>query len=77
MRILLSDLISRYIDEALDDDPKVREVAIHDRVLPLTYDMGGFCTINSDGEIVSYLWDDTLHGQVEFDPPHSRLCRRM
>ena len=30
--------------------------------------MGGVLTINVDGEIRSFLWDDTLHGQVEYDP---------
>ena len=30
--------------------------------------MGGVLAINVDGEIRSFLWDDTLHGQVEYDP---------
>ena len=36
--------------------------------LPLYSGLGGFFTVNCDGEVVSYLWDDTLHGKVEFDP---------
>lgn len=30
--------------------------------------MGGVFTVDVNGEIRSFLWDDTLHGQVEFDP---------
>lgn len=25
-------------------------------------------TINTNGDVISFLWDDTLHGQIEFDP---------
>ena len=65
---LISSLIDRYIAEVFDDEPRVREVAVADRVLPLYSSMGGFYTVNSSGEVISYLWDDTLHGKVEFDP---------
>ena len=51
-----------------DAPPELRRLVTQENVLPLYGDMGGVLTIAADGEIRSFLWDDTLHGQIEFDP---------
>lgn len=67
--------ISKRIAELIEDYPatgesfpELQELVAQERVLPLCWDMGGVLTINVEGEIRSFLWDDTLHGQVEYDP---------
>lgn len=64
----ISELIEDYPDRDEADSPELRKLVAQERVLPLLCDMGGVLTINVDGEIRSFLWDDTLHGQVEYDP---------
>ena len=51
-----------------ETSPELRKLVAQENVLPLFCDMGGVLTIDVDGEIRSFLWDDTLHGQVEYDP---------
>ncbi|SRR6266545_2540444 len=68
----LSSLIARLIEEYPTKEelisPELRKLVSQECVLPLFCDMGGVLTINVNGEIRSFLWDDTLHGQVEYDP---------
>lgn len=68
----LSPLISKLIQKFLADPPadqlKLRQLVADEQVLPLFWDMGGVFAINSDGDILSFLWDDTLHPKVEYDP---------
>ena len=65
----LSARIARLIEEyPLTDAPlELRKLATDENVLPLCCDIGGVFTISANGEIRSFLWDDTLHGQIEFD----------
>jgi len=71
----ISDKLSARIAELIDDYsksesamPELRILVDQERVLPICFDMGGVFTVDVNGEVRSFLWDDTLHGQVEFDP---------
>lgn len=64
----ISELIQNYKVELASDPPELRQLVIEEKVLPLSWDMGGVLTINASGDVVSFLWDDTVHGQIEFDP---------
>jgi len=64
----IAKLIEDYLAKGETAAPELRELVAQERVLPLFCDMGGVLTIDVDGEIRSFLWDDTLHGQVEYDP---------
>lgn len=61
-------LIQDYIAESAPDANNLRQLAADEQVLPLFMDMGGVFTINARGDILSFLWDDTLHPQMEYDP---------
>jgi hypothetical protein len=75
-RMNISSQLSMQIAKRIENYPangestsvELRKLVAQERVLPLFHDMGGVLTINMDGEIRSFLWDDTLHGQVEYDP---------
>lgn len=67
-------LITRLIDAYTDPTPdptNLRQLVAEKRVLPLLLDFGGMCAINANGDILSFLWDDREHPQVETDP---RIC---
>lgn len=63
----IAQLIENYPATG-DSSPELQELVAQETVLPLCCDMGGVFTINVEGEIRSFLWDDTRHGQVEYDP---------
>lgn len=63
----IAELIEDY-PVAGDPMPELQKLVAQEKVLPLCCDMGGVLAINVEGEIRSFLWDDTLHGQVEYDP---------
>lgn len=71
----ISNDLSRRIAILIADYPaddastlELRNLVAQERVLPLYCDMGGVFTINVEGEIRSFLWDDTLHGRIEYEP---------
>jgi len=67
----ISERIGKLIEDYCATDeaaPELQKLVNQEHVLPLYCDMGGVLTIDVDGEIRSFLWDDTLHGQVEYDP---------
>lgn len=64
----IAKLIEEYRAKGESASPELRQLVAQEEVLPLFCDMGGVLTINADGEIRSFLWDDTLHGQLEYDP---------
>ena len=73
--MIISQEISARIAKLIEDygktgdaPPELQRLVAQENVLPLYGDMGGVLTIAADGEIRSFLWDDTLHGQIEFDP---------
>ena len=63
----IADLMQDYPNRT-DALPDLCELVVQENVLPLYCDMGGVLTIGVNGEIRSFLWDDILHGQIEFDP---------
>jgi hypothetical protein len=63
----IAELVDIYPTRA-DAPPDLCELVAKENVLPLYCDMGGVLTIGINGEIRSFLWDDSLHGQVEYDP---------
>lgn len=66
----LSRRISQLIDEYVvqgSDDPKMRRLVTQQKVLPLYRSMADVVAIKANGDIVSFLWDDTSHGQIESD----------
>lgn len=69
----IATLIADYSNGA-EAGSELRKLAAQENVLPLFSDMGGVLTINVNGEIRSFLWDDTLHGQVEYDPRIQNLA---
>jgi hypothetical protein len=50
-------------DEPID----VRKVAAELRILPLIFEMGGCYALRSNGEVVSFSWDDPYNVEVEND----------
>jgi hypothetical protein len=64
----ISELIQTFNVKLGSDPPELQQLVIEERVLPLSWDMGGVLTMNASGDVISFLWDDTLHGQIEFDP---------
>ena len=77
----ISQEISARISKLLEDynktgdaPPELQRLVAQENVLPLYGDRGGVVTIAVDGEIRSFLWDDTLHGQIEFDPRIQNLA---
>jgi hypothetical protein len=64
----ITDLIQKSISEFTSDPLNIRQLVAEEKVLPLFWDMGGVFAINANGDILSFLWDDTLHPQVEYDP---------
>ena len=67
----LSARIAKLIEDyatTSETSPELRTLVAQENVLPVFCDMGGVLTINADGEIRSFLWDDTSHGQVEYEP---------
>jgi hypothetical protein len=73
--IIMSPEASTRIAKLIEDycltaevSAELRKLVAQESVLPLFCDMSGVLTIDVDGEICSFLWDDTLHGKVEYDP---------
>jgi hypothetical protein len=66
--------LRRDYDKTGDAPPELQRLVAQENVLPLYGDMGGVLTITVEGEIRSFLWDDTLHGQIEFDPRIQNLA---
>jgi hypothetical protein len=64
----IAKLIENYPEKGESASVELRRLVAQERVLPLFRDIGGVLTINVDGEIRSFLWNDTWHGQVEYDP---------
>ncbi|HEY0730448.1 MAG TPA: hypothetical protein VGD38_20355 [Pyrinomonadaceae bacterium] len=71
MRKQISERIAKLIEDypaTSDDSPELQKLVAQEKVLPLCCDMGGVLAINAELEIRSFLWDNTLHGQIEHDP---------
>lgn len=66
--VLIDRLIQDYITDATPDPHNLRQLAAEKKVLPLLLDFGGMCAINSDGDILTFIWDDTERPQLESDP---------
>lgn len=67
----LAARIAQYIEDypsTPDATSELCTLVAQENVLPLMCDMGGVYTLSANGEVRSFLWDDTLHGQVEYDP---------
>jgi hypothetical protein len=64
---LITKLIQDYITSSTPDPNNLRQLAAKEKVLPLIWDWGGVFTINSDGDIVSFLWEDWGDSKVETD----------
>jgi hypothetical protein len=64
----IAQLIENYVVEHASDPPELRQLVNEEKVLPLYRSMADVVTINASGDVISFLWDDTLHGQIEFDP---------
>lgn len=64
----ISESIENYAVEHASDPPELLQLAIQEKVLPLYRSMADVVAINASGDVISFLWDDTLHGQIEFDP---------
>jgi hypothetical protein len=74
-RLNISNQLSARIAEWIESysksesaTPELRELVEQEKVLPICSDMGGVFAVDTNGEIRSFLWDDTLHGKLEFDP---------
>lgn len=65
---LITKLIEDFINGTGPDPNNVRQLAAEKNVLPLLLDFGGMCAIDSAGDILSFVWDDTEHPQIESDP---------
>ena len=65
---IIAKLIQDYLADSTPDHNNLRQLAAEEQVLPLCWDFGGVFAINPSGDILSFLWDDTLHPQVEYDP---------
>lgn len=65
---LIAKLIQEFLARPAPDALELRQLVADEQVLPLFWDMSGVFTINPDGDILSFLWDDTLHPHVEYDP---------
>jgi hypothetical protein len=64
----IAQFIENYAVEHASDPPKLRQLVHEEKVLPLYRSMADVITINASGDVSSFVWDDTLHGQIEFDP---------
>lgn len=64
----INKLIQDFIAESTPDPNNLRQLAIKEKVLPLFLDMGGVFTINTNGDVISFLWDDWGDPRVESDP---------
>jgi hypothetical protein len=63
----ITELIQTFVSESEPDSLNLRQLAASKNVLPLVWDMGGVFTINPNGEIVSFAWDEWEHPRVESD----------
>jgi hypothetical protein len=63
----IAGLIEGYESGAASDPIQLRRLVAQEKVLPLCWDMGGVIVINTDGDILSYSWDDTLQPEVVHD----------
>jgi hypothetical protein len=50
--------LQEFLNETTPDPMNVRAIARELNVLPLMGDMGGCFAIRSDGEVISFLWDN-------------------
>lgn len=64
----IAELIEGYAITGESATPELRKLVEQEKVLPICSDMGGIFTVNVQGQVQSFLWDDTLHGNVEYDP---------
>lgn len=64
----IAQLIENYAVEHASDSPELLQLVKEEKVLPLYRSMADVVAINAGGDVISFLWDDTLHGQIEFDP---------
>jgi len=59
----IAQLIAEYSAQGESVSPELGKLVAQERVLPLFSDMGGVFTINPEGEVFSFPWDDLLHGR--------------
>ncbi len=59
--------LQEFLDETTLDPTNVRVSARKLNVLPLMFDMGGCYSIRSNGEIISFPWDDDQDLRLEND----------
>jgi hypothetical protein len=64
----IAQLIENYAVEHGSDPPELRQLVNQEQVLPLFRSMADVVTINASGDVISFLWDNSLHGQLELDP---------
>lgn len=67
LAIRIRNRIQEFVSGSEADSAHLREIAATKNVLPLTWDMGGVFTINPNGEIVSFAWDEWENPRVESD----------
>ena len=63
----INERIRDFVKGSEPDSLNLRQLAASKNVLPLIWDMGGVFTINPNGEIVSFAWDEWEHPRVESD----------
>ena len=59
--------IQEFVNGSESNSVSLRQVAAEKNVLPLVWDMGGVFTINPNGEIISFAWDEWENPRVESD----------
>ena len=64
----IAELIENYAVDYASEPPELRQLVNEEKVLPLYLSMADVITINASGDVISFLGDDPLHGQIEFDP---------
>ncbi len=67
LAVKIAGLIQDYEREAASDPTQLRQLVAQEKVLPLCWDMGGVIVINTDGDVLSYSWDDTVQPKVVND----------
>ena len=60
--------IQTFVSESTPDPLNLRQLAAAAGVLPLIWDFGGVFTINTNGEIISFPFDNTEQPRLESDP---------
>lgn len=59
--------LEEFINSSTPAPDDIRETATQLEVLPLMLDMGGCYALRSNGQVVSFLWDDLKEVRVEDD----------